>query len=59
MPEEQDIPKQPTSEETTPEESHQDSTILQSDNQLASMEVHHHPDFHHQPKNGKNISLSF
>ena len=48
MPEQQDMPKQPLSEEIPADAIEQDSTISLSETQTPDMEVHHHPDIHHK-----------
>jgi len=43
MSEDQDIPKQRPSEETTAETGRQDSTISRSETKPTNMVIHHHP----------------
>jgi hypothetical protein len=54
MPEEQDLP-----EEAQQEEPSGISVIPQSENQTLEMEVHHHPDLHHEKKKWKEYFLEF
>jgi len=58
MPEE-DITEQSPDPESAPVDIKQDSTISQNEAQPANMEVHHHPDLHHQIKPWKAYFLEF
>ena len=35
-----------------------DTETITQNQETENIEVHHHPDLHHKPKNGKNISLN-
>ena len=59
MPEEQEIPKQPSEGETTSHRDLQDSLISSSETQTPNMEVHHHPDLHHKRKHFREYVLEF
>jgi hypothetical protein len=59
MPEEQDIPKQPSNERESADVIMQASPISPSETQPTDMEVHHHPDLHHKPKKWKEYFLEF
>ena len=59
MPEEQDIPKQPSEGEATSLRDLQDSFISSSETQTPNMEVHHHPDLHHKRKRFREYVLEF
>jgi hypothetical protein len=59
MPEEQDIPKQPSNERESADVIMQASLISPSETQPTDMEVHHHPDLHHKRKNFKEYFLEF
>jgi hypothetical protein len=59
MPEEQDIPKQPSNERESAGVIMQASPISPSETQSTDLEVHHHPDLHHKPKKWKEYFLEF
>lgn len=58
MPEEQEIPQQPLNEDAADSVLYE-SSISQSETQTPDMEVHHHPDLHHNPKPWKEYFLEF
>ena len=59
MPEENDIPKQVPVLETVSEEIIQDPSVSPTETQSTNMEVHHHPDLHHNKKPWKEYFLEF
>jgi hypothetical protein len=59
MPEEQDIPKQPLKEESSPDILVEAPSVSASETQFQNMEVHHHPDLHHKHKKWKEYFLEF
>lgn len=59
MPEEQDIPKQPSNERESADVFIQASPISPSETQPTDMEVHHHPDLLHKPKKWKEYLIEF
>ena len=59
MPEENDIPKQFPIVETASDETSQDVPVSSTETQSTNMEVHHHPDLHHNRKPWKEYFLEF
>jgi len=59
MPEEQDTPKQPINEELTADAIVQDTSISPSETKIPDMEIHHHPQLHHNPKPWKEYLLEY
>jgi len=59
MPEEEDILKQPPTEEESADGIVQDSSVSPSEAKTPDMEVHHHPDLHHKRKNFREYFLEF
>jgi cell division protein FtsB len=59
MPEEQDIPKQSSNEDSHADLKVQALASPSPESQLPNMEVHHHPDLHHKKKKFREYFLEF
>ena len=59
MPEEEDIPKRPLTEDESADSIVEDSSASSLETKTPDMEVHHHPDLHRKSKNFREYFLEF